>query len=301
MFIRNHTISNYHFQSPRFQFYYNIGECEYLRNRYDLALEAFETYLEKGGEKISAEDRAHAEHVIQESAAIIGRLNVTGEGTFEIWVDGEDRGKTPLSGLIPLMPGKHTVAFMINGNTIGEQAVSIGEGATVEVTIPKNRNASVPIQPPAQPDAKDAELKSNSFQKKPVDGGTEIQKSDSVSTERRKSPMMTTGFILAGIGGATIAASLVTGKLALSKANRLEDNCDGQKDCDESNKNLHDRAASLAIATNILLTTGSALAITGVVMAIVGHRKSTSNEKLAVQTTPLLGQSLMGIVIQGSF
>ncbi|MBN2528159.1 MAG: hypothetical protein JXR76_17335 [Deltaproteobacteria bacterium] len=98
-----------------------------------------------------------------------------------------------------------------------------------------------------------------------------------------------------------MVSGLVTGKLALSKANQLEDNCDGQTDCDVSNKDLYNSAESLATATNVLLATGSALAITGIVLALVGHRKSNANEKLAVHTTPLIGQSLLGVGIHGSF
>ncbi|MBN2719442.1 MAG: tetratricopeptide repeat protein [Deltaproteobacteria bacterium] len=284
-------------QSPRFQFYFNIGECEYLRKRYDLALEAFETYIDKGGEKISAEDRAHAEAVIQESAAVTGRLDVTGEDSCELWVDGEFRGKVPLPKLIPLMPGEHTVACMNNGEQIAEKPVSVLEGEIVAIAFSVSNEAK-----PAEPVVA-ADIDSNA-----AFGTDESASAESVaenvgspSVERKKTPLKTTGLVITGIGSATLVASLIAGNFALSKSDRLAQNCDNEKLCEDSNKDLYEDADTLTKATNILLATGVVLTVAGVVMALIGRKKRESREKIAVKTTPLIGEDVHGIVIQGSF
>ncbi|MBN2715013.1 MAG: tetratricopeptide repeat protein [Deltaproteobacteria bacterium] len=284
-------------QSPRFQFYFNIGECEYLRKRYDLALEAFETYLDTGGDKISDEDRAHAEEVIRESAAITGRLDVTGEDSCEIWVDGEFRGKAPFPRLMPLMPGEHTVVCMNNSEQIEEKQVSVVEGETVEIAFCVSNEVK-----PAEPDvAANIDSRAATGTDESASTGSAAEHVGSPSVKRKKSPLITTGLVLAGIGSATLVASLITGNFALSKSDRLAQNCDNEKLCEDSNKDLYEDADTLTKTTNILLATGAALTVTGVVMAIMGRKKQESREKIAVKTTPLIGKKMQGIVIQGGF
>ena len=91
-------------------------------------------------------------------------------------------------------------------------------------------------------------------------------------------------------------------KIAISKADKLESDCEGQEDhCPTKYESTYDSGTSLAKATNAFIITGSILAATGVVLTVVGHKKGKSKEHVKMKSTPLIGESTMGLAIYGSF
>ena len=270
-----------------YQYYYYVGECEYKRERYDLAIEAFRLFLENTGEDLPAEARAHAEDAEMKSATMVGYLSVKEDNTLEIWVDGEHRGTTPMNRNVAVLPGAHTVSFLQNGESVYTAEVTVALSETVDVQRPEPEPV---VEQPAE-----APEKEITAEEQTLDTETDA------TPTKEMSPLTTTGFVMAGFGGAALAASLVTGKLALSKADQLSDNCDGERLCEDSNKNLHGDTDALIKTTNILLATGTVLTVSGVALAIIGRQRSKRSETISLRTTPVVGQNVLGVVFLGSF
>lgn len=95
-----------------------------------------------------------------------------------------------------------------------------------------------------------------------------------------------------GAGGALMAGSLVTGLMANSKANELEDKCvDGN--CPPNLESTADSGKTLSIVTDVLLFGGLATAATGGVLLLLKHRerqaKNTPTANLACTHTGCAG------------
>lgn len=91
--------------------------------------------------------------------------------------------------------------------------------------------------------------------------------------------------VLMGTGGAILLGSAVTGGLALSKANKLDDKCDGSA-CPQSEKSNVDATKTLAIATDVLWGVGAAAAVTGLVLFLTGVLDSEREVPIAFGVTP---------------
>ncbi len=95
----------------------------------------------------------------------------------------------------------------------------------------------------------------------------------------------TAGWTLLAVGGGTLAASLISGTILLTRRDDSED------------KTGTDR---LTTATNILAATGAATMVTGIVLSIVAERKK---KKRAVSYTflPQIASGEVGVGISGAF
>ncbi|MBN2525171.1 MAG: tetratricopeptide repeat protein [Deltaproteobacteria bacterium] len=278
-------------QSQRYEYAFNVGECEIERGRFDLAYEAFTMYLEHVGEKAASERRERAEKVIAESSIHIGFVNVQENESLEVWVDDEHRSETPLSGPIAVLPGEHAVRLKNGGDIVFETTINITQRQTVDVArIEEKPKAEMSKSGPI-PVLQDKDTQLNA--------PPEILNTNSPRPGR--SPLKTTGIITTAIGGALLATAIVTGRLAVSKGNKMETNCPDKDLCSDKYENTYDTGKSLAKATNILLITGGAITLTGVILTIAGHKRAKSDKLTKVNTLPVLGSNMAGVSIQGSF
>ena len=292
---------------PKFQYYYNIGECEYMRERFDLAMEAFDIFIEKVGDKVDPEMRAHAEQVIEKVTPVLGYLKVDETAPLEVWVEGEHRGDTPLKKPIALMSGTHVVVLKDNGESVFETQISVGHGETVTVTrveqqpeppreemiaaAPEPKKAS---QQPSKPEKEKAQFESQS-----------LEENRDAASERR-SVLVPLGFSILGIGAVSLAAGIATGAATLSKENKLNDSCPAKTGCSDADKNLHDSGLNSATASSVLLPIGGTLAVVGTALSVVGMKKNKRGERAdsrstAVEFTPMFGRSVSGVSVTGSF
>jgi tetratricopeptide (TPR) repeat protein len=91
--------------------------------------------------------------------------------------------------------------------------------------------------------------------------------------------------VLMGTGGAILLGSAVTGGLALSKANKLDDKCDGNA-CPPAQKSNVNATKTLAITTDVLWGVGAAAAVTGLVLFLTGALDSEREVPIAFGVTP---------------
>jgi hypothetical protein len=74
--------------------------------------------------------------------------------------------------------------------------------------------------------------------------------------------------VLGGGGAVLLGASLVTGIMAASRADRLDRECDGD-DCSESLEDVRDSGQTLATATDILWISGALAAGAGLTLFLL--------------------------------
>jgi tetratricopeptide (TPR) repeat protein len=80
-------------------------------------------------------------------------------------------------------------------------------------------------------------------------------------------------WVMIGVGGAMLAGSIVTGVMAKSKANDLDDSplcIDGGTLCARSEKGDVESLRTLAVTTDVLWIAGGVVAVTGVVLRLTG-------------------------------
>jgi hypothetical protein len=119
-------------------------------------------------------------------------------------------------------------------------------------------------------------------------------------------PLRVGGAVTVGLGAAALIAGAVTGGFALNIDKSLDSTkCpDGQ--CYQEYSDDVDRRDSLALSTNILLISGSAAAIGGVLMVVFSYpefqpwaKKSQKTEAISVR--PIIGRSFVGAAFAWSF
>lgn len=281
--------------SPQFHFYYNIGSSEYLRKRYDLAMEAFQTYLKNAGEKADPERRAKAAEIIAEISATNGYVELDENTHLEVWIDGEHRSNTPVAAPIALLPGEHLVVLKKRDKVVHKIKINVSSGKTVAMKQLETQQMRVPdnSHPQRQEKAMGTKLERTKNQQRTATSKASI---------RKFSTLKISGIITAGVGVSFLVASGVTGKLAMSKSDQLAENCNHQKLCEKSNENIKTTGKKLENTTDGLLIAGAATTVAGIVLAIVGHKKKRIDDRLAkVKGGFFASRNVFGLQIQGRF
>ncbi|MBN2525176.1 MAG: hypothetical protein JXR76_02200 [Deltaproteobacteria bacterium] len=289
-------------RSGQSNYYFNVALCDLSRDRFDLAYESFQIYLNASGDTIQSTYVNKAKELVVETAARIGFLEVAEsvdsakvcDETVMLLIDDEQRDLLALQGQIAVLPGEHTVKFVDSNDTVLETVVTINQGETTPIQCPDpeavaEKTVTTP-KPPKPTEADDLEIQ---------DAAIDNQNSDSAA-QKRKSPLKPAGIATIGVGAALLVGGIITGRLAISKSNKLEDRCGDDKDhCDPDNEHLKTEADKLEKVNLILFATGAAVTATGIMLAVIGHKKNKSNER--INTAPVIGKNMMGLTLQARF
>lgn len=146
--------------------------------------------------------------------------------------------------------------------------------------------------PPAQPDDTTSPPPKEPVEESPPDGG---RQPDEQPDERPGKALVISGSILLGVGAPVAVAGAVLGGMALGTNDRLES--EQLADPIETQKNGRNQA----LAADILVPVGAALAVTGIALLVVhGVRKSRSRAgRTAI--APLFGRTQAGVSLVGRF
>jgi len=113
---------------------YNIAQSEMSAKRYGLALEAFQNYLEKGGDDVSKERR---EQIIQEIDVLqqmVGNVFVKAAPGCLISINKVSRGTSPITKAILLKVGyDHSVQIVCKDKTIYTAKISLNAGQKIHI------------------------------------------------------------------------------------------------------------------------------------------------------------------------
>jgi len=279
---------------PTWKLKFNIGQCAAALKRYGLAIEAFEAYLAGGGDDVPDARRDTVLEELDRLRKMVGLVKVTAPKGATIFVDGMERGRTPLVGSLPVAAGVDHEIWIGDGprssertqfKLMGQEQVVIDLRYDDEVESPAAMSDSAP---PSEPE----EGTSAAVEPRPA-------APEGIEDGGKLAPW---GFGAIGVGGAVLIGSIVTGGMALSRSNELEEECPDAS-CGPDSHAKNDRMQALATATDVLIGVGSAIAVAGIVMVVVakttGEGEAEADARVSV--LPLVGPGFAGTGVQGRF
>jgi hypothetical protein len=215
--------------APSFRIQYNIGLCHAALGDAAHAVEAFDSYLHEGAERIPGPRRTQVESEVTRLSKQLASLQLEVEETgSDVTLDGAPLGTGPLSRQLRLNQGKHTVSVRSPDGTLKTQTVQLAGGQEQRLHFDAAHTPSTPAVPP--------------------------RAADTPPPQSRPVP-----WLAWGISGALGAATAVTGVLALSARGDERDAKARQGVTHDELVNARDKVSSLALATDVLLA-GTAVA-----------------------------------------
>jgi hypothetical protein len=266
---------------------YNIGQAEAAAKRFGLALEVFEKYLAEGGDEIPDERRKAVIGDVQQFRAMVGSIIVKAPDGAVIVVDGVNRGTAPLPGKLKVAAGiEHEVKIELENVSKEPQTVVVSGGDVAKVEFGDVEPEAEPSEPPAS-GVEEVE--------KAVEAEEVVEETD--DDELSKLKLM--GWIGVGVGGAMLIGGGSTGIATMSLNSELEDECVDGQCLPDSHEKLKKRD-SLALASDILIWGGAAIAVAGATMLIID---AVSDEKPddARAVVPTFGDQHAGLAFIGRF
>ena len=123
---------------PSWKLLYNIGQCEAGIKNWGGAIEAFEKYLQLGGDEITMirQDEVLAE--LDRLKRMVGKVSVDGPHGYNIYVDGKFVGTSPIvSGVMIIIGMQHTVTVtdVETDSVVNTYTVTVSGGEHLRLTI----------------------------------------------------------------------------------------------------------------------------------------------------------------------
>ncbi|MBW2525629.1 MAG: hypothetical protein JRI23_15705 [Deltaproteobacteria bacterium] len=190
-----------------------------------------------------------------------------------------------LDTAVPVDPGKHVIAASAPGHQPWSTELAVGAtGGAQEITIPA-----------LTPEPEGAEPKAVS--------------TDSAPSATETNALVVTGGVLAGVGAVTAIVGGVLGGMVLGEASEAEEDealCGPDKLCTPEGLEQIDSAEGKALGANVLIGVGSAVAVGGVVLLIVGLTSEGDAEigesaRLGAELTPVVGPEGASLQVVGTF
>ena len=274
---------------PSWKLYYNIAQSEAAAKRHGLALEAFEEYVARAGDDIPEERRDLVISEMERLRPIVGFVNVTSK-TYKgaaVIIDGVHRGELPLSGALMLGAGMdHQLRIEYEAGVLLERAVRVVGKQTIQVDLDAALAPRAPTETPVD---------SSPPKPKPTD------ESGSTPSPERNFAKRVLGLSGIGVGAALLVAGAVTGGLALSQYSDLKDKCIDNQCPSTNDKEMGDRADTLALVTDVLLPTGAVIGTVGIVLLVLSQGNKGEADSQKVGFAPVLGPNQRGVFVEGRF
>jgi len=250
---------------PIYKLLFNIGQAYAAEKKYDLAIQAFERYLVDGGDDVPEERRDEVLQEIGKMRPLVGFLGVEAPEGLTVYIDGEERGQTPLKAKIMMTVGHpHKVELRQGDEVVKSQELSVYGGMVETVKYEE-----------AKPEA---ELGEVVLEEEPVP----------VEEEPEKEPLSQLkvwGWVALGTGAAVLAGGGAVGVVALMQDNAMDQACpDGT--CAPGRQGEVDALSKLALTTDILLIAGGVIAATGLVLLVVPDNKEKAEPEVSVYALP---------------
>jgi len=273
---------------PSWKLLYNIGQSEAAAKRHGPALEAFEKYLSQGGDEIPEPRRAEVIDELERLRPVVGTLEIDAPDGALVIIDGVVRGAAPLPGLVRVSAGvDHIVQIRVGKEVLANRTVSVGGRENLVVSVASEGD--------------DTETGAAGPAPEPTDEGPSTTPDD---TADAPSAVTTAGWITFGLGAACAITGAITGAVALSHNKELDQECNDADGCPEADyADQLDKRDALATASTVMLGVGIAATAAGVVMLIVGHKRSAEEPaaETSVSIAPLAAPGLGGLAVKGRF
>lgn len=258
--------------APHVQVLYNIGQAYYQLQNYADALATFERFNAEGG----TGHKAEVDQAISVLQTRVGKLDITTPTPgWEVAVDDEPKGTTPLPKPIPVSIGRRRIVASKAGESSITKFVDVSAGDTKALALEPAKGATPnptgptkgPEEPPPEP--------------------------------QKKSSLYLVGWVATG---ALAAGAVVTGIIATTKAGDLDD---ARNTFPANKKDIDDKASAttaFAVTTDIL---GAAAIIVGGVTLYFTLTRPSSKSSGALTTPPPSGIRFGGgpgkLILGGTF
>lgn len=165
--------------------------------------------------------------------------------------DGTELSAAALGIALPVDPGAHVVTVEAPGRRASEQRFTVerGQKKTVELTVGGAATAEPATPPPASESAP-----ADSAPAKPGQG------------------QRVAGFVVGGVGAATLILGAITGGLTLAKKSTIDANCSGTS-CNHEGKLAADSAKTTGLVSTIGFSVGAAGLVAGTVLLLTAPKK----------------------------
>jgi len=204
-----------------------------------------------------------------------GYLSLTSLETAAVTLDKQDLGPPPLAR-VRVQPGTHTIQVTAPGHNPWEQNVEFKPGRLVELNVDLRAKENVVVIIKTDDSLNDPSLLTDPFD-------------DEVMMEYH-SPA--SAWVVLGLGGACLTASVVTGILTLKTQGEFNDERRPQQAQD-----LTDRGEMLAVTTSVLIAVGASGVVTsGLMFAFLGEW--TESDPLQIGLAPTLGGGYMELQLR---
>ena len=256
---------------PSFKILYNIAQTENELGHYATALEAYERYLEEGGERVPKRRRPEVIEEIERLRSLVGTISIHGaEPGVQVFVDDRLIGETPLGETPVFSIGDHEVLLKRAGDEIHKEIVRVAGGKESEV------HYEVPIEDTAAPS--------------PI---------PSTKVEEQESKRIWT-WVALGLGGAAGITAGILGGVALGECNDIKDKCTDDKHCPASLADDRDKVKQMSLATDILYGVAAVGVAAGVALFFLEPRFS-EKEETEVIAMPTITSRSIGVSLTGRF
>lgn len=255
--------------SPNYRVLYNLGQVANALNDYVEAQRYFQQYLDDGGSEIDPDRRAEVRAVVAKLAGRIARIrvecNVAGA---QIFVDDVAVGTAPLREPLRVSAGTRKLSALSSGRPRVTRVVEAvgGEASTVSLELPPLPAKSAPAPAVVY---RDREVKSA------TDPGAALWLG------------IATGALAVGTG--------VMGFLAAQDGSKFHEALRSSNNATEI-EHWHDRAATKALVTDILL---GATAVTGAITLFVALRGDKPDVQPDAQPRTQLSFGLGSVQLSG--
>jgi tetratricopeptide (TPR) repeat protein len=257
-----------HAIKPNWKVLYNIGQSETAAKRYGLAIHAFERYLAESGDEIDVARRDEVLAEVERLRKMVGSIEVRAPEGALLTVDGVERGRVPLPGLVLASAGvEHRVVVTHQGADLVDRVVVLTGGQEILIESEAAPDAAEPLveeEPEPVPEPED---------------------------EEPGSALRTAGWVSLSLGAAAVIAGAVTGSMVLELNKELDQDCPDNM-CPPEKRDDRDRLNALAPTTDVLLGVGAAAAAAGIIMLIVSADGDEEEDVALVPNGP--GVSIVG-------
>ena len=230
----------------------------------------------------------------------LSRLTVATAQKYDglvVEVDGKTWPSAALDVPRVIDPGKHVVRARATGFKTKEAKVDVGEGKSDSVTLTLDPGAD----PGPAPSASATTTSTTSATSTAT--ATAAPTTTTTSTvPHGRSPLVTVGWITAGVGLVAAGVGVFTGLSANRKFDDLDKACPTRNRCALADlEQKKDDVRRLETATNILLIGGGILAVAGISMVLFAPSAKNGNggPTAALQFAPTLGGG--HVALTGSF
>ncbi len=277
---------------PSFKILYPLAQSYAGAEQNAKALKSYQKYLDKGGKKITKERETEVKAEIKRLYTSVAMIELECSiRDAHVFIDGEREGKTPVTDSIIVDAGDHKVIVRHDEKDIYEKSVSLKAGERVALQVMSDMTTG-PIEV--------ASLGDESDEEEEAEAEADAEEADSTPSDGEKPKRLWT-WVAFGVGGGALIGSIITGSVAVSKKNDIEDKCPNNE-CPESeiasiNKDI-DAKKNLSLTSDILTGVAIAGAAAGTLLFFF-EPKWMSNNEIAVSSA--VSPDGAGLFVSGKF